>query len=180
MSRDTFTYQGRILLRLSNGSTQVYLKNTGTSNLGKAICKALAGYNISSNIPKFLDFEEQIDDRWHTLLSRKIPFTGITYEQPTESDSNLMSNLRLNAVILNQDKKNGADSILESTVLRLSMYDEEYNLLAYAVTVNNGEDEHTLASVFNQITPGVDCVLSWNMEFYAEDSNISIDDRSKR
>ena len=177
MSKDTFTYQGRILLRLSDGSTEVYLKNTRTENLGRTICKALAGYNVSDNIPKFLDFQEQNNTKWISLLNRKIPFTGIIYESPTEAENSLMSTLKLNSVILYQDKK--LDKILESSTIRVAMYDNENNLLAYAVTLNNISNEHNLASVFNQITPGVDCVLKWNMEFHVENEEISTEDRTK-
>lgn len=170
LSKNTFTYQGIIKLQL-NDSNEVSLMNSGTAHLGNTICKALAGYNISDSVPKFIDFECQNGGKWLSLLNRRIPFTGITYDSFQEIENDLMSRLRLNSVILYEDKKQ--DSISDNVRLRLAMYDKNNNLLAYATEIDNinnqagtSTDITTLLEVYNHITPGVDCILKWYMEFY--------------
>lgn len=78
---NSLNYRGKVTVRLKN--KKLYGNNKGTSNLGKLIVKALAGYDIRDSKPCLFDIEELTAKGWQSALYKRLPFTGITYYQGT-------------------------------------------------------------------------------------------------
>ena len=168
MSNNSFKYSGKVIAKTSSDGTEIIYKNTGTPKLGTVICKALAGYSISKNIPKAIDVQYLNGDNWLSLLNRRIPVTGVTYSDFDElSEDKKMSELTLNSVILYEDIKS-TGKVSESTELRFALYDSESNLLAQANSFEKGNEKSGIIKMFEEIGPGIDCIINWSMQFFTE------------
>lgn len=173
------TYSGKMTATLSSGST-LTLKNRGTKELGRVITKALAGYDIGDEIPRYFNIESYNNEgeTLQTLLNRNLPFTGVTYtDEITETERDIIGQLDLNCIIMSQHKvtTNISDKV------RFCMYNSKNVKLAEVSTNLNNSDTLTgnykdgeeissdttdaLCRVYNEIVDGTDCLIHWTMTF---------------
>lgn len=158
MTNDSIRYKG--IVTLTVGDMVVEVTNTGTAELGYVICKALAGQSVVGRIPRYFDIQIKEGNEYTSLLNKKIPFTGQTYTTETEATTEELNELTLLATVLHSDKKNTL--ITPRDELRFVIKSEQGYVLAYITEV---EDKKTnLSDIFNNIVPGVDCVIEWHMK----------------
>ena len=154
------TYYG--IATLSVGDKEGLFKNTGTKELGLIITKALAGYSIADEVPKFFNIQmnegTDLKPIWTNLLTRELPFTGITYSN--DVDDECIGKLDLNCIVLASDKL--ILSVTENATLRLIMLNNKGNILAEVI-------DNELPVLFNDITEGTDCIVKWNMSFHSKE-----------
>ena len=181
---NSLTYSGKVTIKIKN--TKITTHNKGTVNLGKAIVKALAGYSIQSEIPCLLDFQQYVNNEWATLLNKKTPFTGITYQEFTEEESKksdgCIGKLILHTSILYENKNSSGEI---SNPCRICMYNSNTDnnpnpnsslgLLAYVDNINdtnidytNTEDNNitTISGIYNKIETGTQALIEWELSFY--------------
>lgn len=174
-------YSGIATLSL-DGEVVATIKNRGTRELGVLITKALAGYNISTEVPKFFNIQinETTDSDgnpvWVNLLNRNLPFTGITYTVADEltktnyiGDLSLkcIGDLSLNCIIMSTDKL--TPSVSENAKLRLCILNSLGTILAEII------EDNTLTKLFNDIVEGTDCIVNWDMSFYNSPDTVETD-----
>lgn len=150
--------------RIVVGEQTFLFQNRGTRQLGLVISKALAGYNVSNDVPKFFGVQiNEKGEKWVDLLNKKLPFTGITYDPISTDTSSVdycIGKLNLSTIILSTDKLQ--PSVSENAILRLCVYsnDTSENGLLAEVTNQN------LIKVYNDIVEGTDCIINWDMSFF--------------
>ena len=158
MANDSIKYTG--LVNITVGGTQVELTNTGTSELGYVLCKALAGQSIVGRIPRYFDIEISDGENFISLLNKKIPFTGQTFTTKTESTTEELNELTLFATVLYSDKE--TVRIPDTAKVRFVIKSEMGYVLAY---ISELEDFTTsLSKIFNDIVQDIDCVIEWHMK----------------
>ena len=131
------------------------LKNKGTFHLFDTITKALAGYNVSDNLPYGVDF---MDDNGKKLLRRTVPLTGIVYGNA--ADTSIISSsekgaLKLEALVVNEDKEESKDV----SGARLVLVDRLGNVLCEI-------NDTRVTNMWKQITENTDALIEWKMWFY--------------
>lgn len=172
------TYSGKMTATLSSGTT-LTLKNQGTKELGRVITKALAGYDIGDEIPRYFNIESYNSEgeTLQTLLNRNLPFTGVTYnDEITETEGNIIGQLDLNCIIMSQHKVD--TNIGGNSNVRFCMYNSKNVKLAEVSPDLNNRDEliidgniissnetNPLCQVYNSIVEGTDCLIHWTMTF---------------
>ena len=130
-------------------------KNKGTFHLFDTITKALAGYDVSDNLPYGIDI---IDSNDKKLLRRSVPLTGIVYGNAADSRINPSLDegvLKVEALIINEDKEESRN--IDSGILVL--VDRLGNVLCKI-------DDEKVATMYNDITQNTDALIEWKMWFY--------------
>lgn len=158
------TYSGNVEVRV--GSNTYNYKNTGQKDLGIAITKALAGYQIDDYVPTLFDIQEKLpDETWTSVLNNPLPFVAKVYD----TDSENLGKLTLNTTIQFGNKRYEES---KNDNMRLCMYSNSYKLLAIVedtVTYDNGNKEDmNVKEMYNKITAGVTAFLKWEMIFNNE------------
>lgn len=161
---NSFTYEGEVSFKLkrNNKLYTINTHNAGTKFLVDAIAKALAGNDITSNLPKYLDFiytftndgEEQIGK----LITSPTPFTGIVWGDAAsvETLDNNTSCLLLSATIAATEKLTVAIEEVDS--IQLCMKSLNGDILAYI-------KDDVLKDLYQSLTDGTDAVIEWRMLF---------------
>jgi hypothetical protein len=152
---NNISYYG--VVRVNSGDEKLELHNKGTAQLGILITKALAGYSVIEDVPKYFMFEIKQEDEWVPLLNRNIPFTGIVYDTDISENDDKIGNLNFSCIILYTDKL--IPSVSSLATLRLCMLNKKSQVLAQVVDTN-------LYKVFNDIVEGTDCIINWDMSFH--------------
>lgn len=151
-------YNGNVHITLGTDDT-IIVNNTGTIHLGRVITKALAGYSITNEIPKFLDIYVMDSNSNYriSLLNRKLPFTGIMYNNNIDdTQGSLIGDLKLHCIVLHTNKTQNSVS---NGDVRFGIYNSKEDLLAEVISTN-------LRDVYNGISDGTDCIVDWTMSFY--------------
>ena len=158
---NNLSYYG--LARIQLNDKVLELQNRGTRKLGLVITKALAGYDVNTDIPKFFGIQLKESTTWTDLLNRKLPFTGITYD-PASNDTSAtdacIGKINLSTIVLNTDKLQ--PSVSTNATLRLCVFSSDLTnegILAEVIDPN-------LTKVYNDIVEGTDCVINWDMSFF--------------
>lgn len=150
-------YSGKLEFKYKiNGQVKnLHLKNSGTENLFKLLCKALCGYSLVDQIPSKLD----IIGNNGSIIYNLIPFTGITYLQ-----ENNQWKVKLTATVLPSDiTQTTISSDAELTLKMLNNLNEELATIT----------DTSLATVLNTISAanGTAGVIEWSMTFANATSN---------
>ena len=143
--------------------------NAGTKTLMSLITKALAGYNIQSSVPKYLDllFQTTVNGvtEYKSILHEKVPLTGIIYDySPTSIISNeIESNLYLEGIITHDNNVISAEVNVETFKFKLVLKNKNNDILAEV------EDDEALRAMVSGLQSGMDGLIDWTMNF----SNVS-------
>lgn len=142
---NNISYQGNVNIthKINGRKITNNYKNNGTLSLFNLITKALAGYDISQNIPKLL----RIVDSNGTIGSKYCPLTGIIYGNNTDT-----SYLSCTCVLTKDDIINKS---LSSPQLTLADYSG--NTLAY---IDISQDTFRTIS-----TDGLETDIIWELQF---------------
>ena len=168
------TYRGVVTVEVND--TTVKLTNSGTKELGLLITKALAGYNIADDIPRYLNIQiyegkdRNNNDIWTNLLNRNLPFTGIRYLNKNEipNTNDCIGSLKFNCIVLYTNKLQ--PYVQNNSTLRLCMLNSIGDILAQVYTTKKDGDDFTLSQLFNDIVEGTDCIVDWEMSFYNKET----------
>lgn len=146
-------YTGEVKISVnSNGKTyNVNFHNAGTDVLTNAIVKALAGEDISNQLPKYLNFVYTNGDKTGVLIRRPVPFTGIIWKEATDTES---SYLYLSATIVASDKQ--STIITSNTIASLHMQ------TLYGETLATIDDPN-LVKFYEMLDEGTDILIEWKM-----------------
>lgn len=144
--------------------------NSGTKDLMNLLTKALAGYDISKQVPKFINIgyaNNQPQDTYTFILSRDVPLTGIVWGEAVDTQNIIQldasaSSLMLSCTITSQDKTISSFSGGKLFLLLLSN-DGETVLAKIEDT-----DDNVIRDTYNKITVGTDLIIDWYMIFNSE------------
>lgn len=148
-------YRGEVNIKAKrNGKIyNIDFHNTGTNLLTDTIAKALAGQDISEQIPKYLNFTYKNGDKVGVLIRRPVPFTGIVWKPATNNEC---SCLYLTATIIASDKQ--ATIVTNTTEAFLEMQ----TLYGQTLATMTHED---LIKFYDILNEGTDLVVEWKMYF---------------
>lgn len=168
-------YKGIVKITMSNGNSRI-VSNTGTTTLGKIICKSLLPDESIDD--KLKPYKINLSSNGRNCFGRVVPITGAIYgtveELPEEiknivvlkkSDEEIitMKDVTLGFVrFVSSMIKNGTDDRFSSSSpskLKLSMYNYVNDELAYIE-----EDLYnTLSSAYSEIRNGEEVIVDWFM-----------------
>lgn len=144
--------------------------NSGTKDLMNLLTKALAGYDISKQVPKFINIgyaNEQPQGTYSFILSRNVPLTGIVWGEAVDTQNIIQlddsaSSLMLSCTITSQDKTISSFSGRKLFLLLLS--NDGKTVLAKIEDTNDNK----LRDAYNKLTVGTDLIVDWYMIFNSE------------
>lgn len=135
--KDYIEYSGEVVVtrRLHDRTLTTKKHNTGTSDLFRIICKALAGYSLGSEAPAYLRLSDISGTSLLTVDS--IPLTGVVYYQDTNGRWYTRYNANIEYTLLAGSEPQAAklqicSGNVEKTVLA------EISLSAEDITVSDG------------------------------------------
>lgn len=161
---DGIGYEGKVRVLLeSNGSRKEFIGyNKGQKALWNLLAKAVVGYDVKQEIPRYLDvvnynFDKPDDpEQYNSCLCRKVPFTSIVWgDLIPEFDNDNRTAVRLTATVTVAEKV----STLNVDNCALVMYN--YNDVLAVIK----DDQKVLAEIMNHITVGVNAVIEWTLLF---------------
>lgn len=158
---NSFTYTGEVTFKfVRNGKTYgTTTHNAGSQLLLDTITKALIGIDISKDLPKFLNFKGyKSDGKELELISRPIPFTGISYGEVAKVGMSNSSGgaLLLNAAIVPEERGSAfAESIVK---YRLCIQTADKRDLAYI-------EDRVLKDIYVALIAGSEVIIEWRMIF---------------
>lgn len=160
--QNSVSYSGslNVYLSVKGHKAPFTLHNNGTKYLLDTITKALAGYDISGCTPKYIDFQHKPVDKYITVLTTAVPFTGIVYGEAAEAADN-EGKLLLNATITNEDKQYNVNTLYNP---RLVILDSNRLVLA---EITGSTD---LQLLWNSITASTDAIVDWEMIFKVKEN----------
>lgn len=144
--------------------------NSGTKDLMNLLTKALAGYDISKQVPKFINIgyaNTQPQGTYSFILNRNIPLTGIVWGEAVDTQNIIQlddsaSSLMLSCTITSQDKT--ISSFNGSKLFLLLLSNDGKTVLAKIEdTVDN-----VIRDTYNKLTVGTDLIVDWYMIFNSE------------
>ena len=143
-------YEGNVELTFFRNGTKIVIKkkNAGVKNLFRILCRALAGYDISGEIPSFLDLRVVNGSSTSSILNNKIALTGKSYR--IESNDWV---LKITGTIAYSDLMN--PEISESSTYRLYLMNTSADLAYLNVEATD------LAG----ITEGTQMLVNWTLKF---------------
>lgn len=164
-------YEGEVSVRLSNSKdVPIHLHNAGFKPLWNALAKAMAGYDITSEVPTYFSVysrtESATGDDYQDCLYAHIPFVGTVWGDVVEKNEDSTS-VRFTATVTKRDRRIKVPS---GSVAVLRMFSRSGELLAQV------EDtiDKVIAKSHNSMITGVDAIYEWKMTF----KNVITDDSS--
>jgi hypothetical protein len=128
--------------------------NAGVAGLFKFVCKALAGANVSGEIPKYLDLEASLDGvSYSSILTSEVQLSGQSYYQE------------------NGDWLYKASASIPAASLTISFDDETYSYFRLCLMAKVGQSKIVFAHVepdeadLRNITPGTQALVEWVIRF---------------
>lgn len=145
--------------------------NSGTKDLMNLLTKALAGYDISKQVPKFINIgygDTQPQGTYSFLLNRNIPLTGIVWGEAVDTSNipqwnDSASSLMLSCTITSQDKTISSYNGVSKLFLLLLSNDGKTVLAKIEDTNDN-----IIRDTYNKLTVGTDLMVDWYMIFNSE------------
>lgn len=149
-------------------STSIF--NSGTKDLMNLLTKALAGYDISKQVPKFINIgyaNTQPQGTYSFILNRNIPLTGIVWGEAVNTQNVIQlddsaSSLMLSCTITSQDKT--ISSFNSSKLFLLLLSNDGKTVLAKI----EDTDDNVIRDTYNKLTVGTDLIVDWYMIFNSE------------
>lgn len=157
------SYKGDVQISFICNGIQLskILHNSGTQFFLDVITQFLAGYDVTSNIPKYID----VQDDNESVLKRKIPLTGIVWGPAASTDYDASaqplyakSSLKLTAVITNNDKS----SVQELSKGSIKIIDSFDNVLC---EVKDTIDSESIKLMWDSINSTTDAIIDWVLTF---------------
>ena len=147
-ANNNISYQGNvnIIYKMNGRKIKDIYKNSGTITLFTMIAKALAGYDISKQVPKLLRI---IDKDGINIYSKYCPLTGVIYNQRND-----MAYISCTCVLTASDLIVVADNVKEP---QLSLTDIQGNILAYI--------DISKEAFSNISAAGVETDIVWELQF---------------
>lgn len=156
-------YEGEVTLKLSNGKTvnKTYtLHNQGKEGLWKLLARAVTGYDVRSEAPRFIDVVNFLNDgNYVSCLKSKLKITGGVYGHLVP-DSPLLSDgmsAKFTAVLTANDKISNLSPAYPSFVL--------YSNNAELAIVRGKDEDSDIATLINSVAKGIDVIIEWKMTF---------------
>ena len=158
------SYAGTVTAKLVNKNNQVLFKakNAGLKPLWNAIAKALAGYDVSRDIPKWFSITQLIGAR-HEPACRRVPFVGTVWGEAVGGegiDNENSTSVLYTAVLTKADLLYRS---LTSNEIKLNMFNANGEALAEILLIED-VDTADIKTVFSNVSPGVDAVVEWRMQ----------------
>lgn len=167
---NSITYKGNVTFKLRrNGKTySLYTFNKGTTYLTDTITQALAGQDISSRIPTYLNLmysnKGADDTNKISLLTHSVPFSGRVWGESAKStvDDTYKdySTLLLTATILPSDIISGGN--VDNCSLHLVMQSVDSKELA---TISEDTLNGNLHTLYKSLCNGTEAIIEWRMIF---------------
>lgn len=150
MENTGINYTGEVTIKYKAKDTILQVKkyNHAEQNLFEVLCKALAGYSVTQDIPAYLDIRaaETDTDIYSSCLQDYSPISGITYTYINDTwKTNYNAEVSFTDIIAT-----------DADYYRLYLISKTNNDLAY-LTLSK-ED-------FKKIVPGIQLLLTWSMYF---------------
>ena len=117
-----------------------------------ALAKAMAGYDISNDRPRYIDVV-RADDNKRSLMVAPVPFVGVVWGMDVNSSSTSTSVMYTATVTAGEKLFN-----LEAPDCTLLMLNHRGEVMA---TIEHGK----LADIWNALSPGVDLIFEWELIF---------------
>lgn len=156
-------YQGEVAVKLSNSKDiPIYLHNAGFKPLWNALAKAMAGYDITSEVPTYFSVYSRTGspdtgyDYQDCLLSH-IQFVGTVWGDIIEKKEESTS-VRFTATVTKRDRR---ITVKPGEVAVLRMFSRSGEILA---EVEDTIDK-VIAKSHNSMITGVDAIYEWKMTF---------------
>lgn len=141
------------------------LHNSGTQFFLDVITQFLAGYDVSSNIPKYIDVQDDSQEGNKSVLKRRIPLTGVVWGPAASTDYNgnaepvnAKSSLKLTTVITNNDKS----AVSQLTAGAVRILDAHDNILC---EIKDTETNDTIKRMWEAINATTDAIIDWKLTF---------------
>lgn len=156
-------YDGAVTIKLTNNgvvSRSLTMHNAGLKRLWTVLAKAIAGYNIQNESPKFIDIANisKINDeyRFVSCLKDKLKISGAIYGDLVNTDTQSTS-VKFTTVFTNNHRRSKISPFSPGFV----MYNSEGPM---AVVVGSSYDAE-LATMINSVDSQTNMVIEWVMTF---------------
>lgn len=158
-TKNTFGYKGEVQITFKCNGVKLTrtIHNTGTQFLFDIITQFLAGYDVSQNVPAYVD----ILDGSSSEIKRRIPLTGIVWGaaasesyNPNAEALNSAGYIKLTATVTNNDKS--SKTTLSSPSIQIQ--DKLQNILC---TIQDS----TINDMWEAINPNTDAIIDWLLIF---------------
>lgn len=144
--------------------------NSGTKDLMNLLTKALAGYDISKQVPKFINIgyaNTQPQGTYSFILNRNIPLTGIVWGEAVDTQNIIQlddsaSSLMLSCTITSQDK---TVSLFDGSKLFLLLLSNDGKTVLARI---EDTDDNVIRDTYNKLIVGTDLIVDWYMIFNSE------------
>lgn len=168
------SYKGIVNIRsiIDKQIVSTSMFNSGTKDLMNLLTKALAGYDISKQVPKFINIgyaNTQPQGTYSFILNRNIPLTGIVWGEAVDTQNipqldldDSASSLMLSCTITSQDKT--ISSFNGSKLFLLLLSNDGKTVLAKI----EDTDDNVIKDTYNRLTVGTDLIVDWYMIFNSE------------
>lgn len=158
-TKNTFGYKGEVQITFKCNGVKLTrtIYNTGTQFLFDVITQFLAGYDMSQNVPAYID----VLDGSSSIIKRKIPLTGIVWGNAASDNYTFNPEppysagyLKLTATITNDDKS--STTTLSSPSIQIQ--DRLGNVLC---TIQDA----SINDMWEAIDPNTDAIVDWLLIF---------------
>lgn len=158
-TKNTFGYKGEVQITFKCNGVKLTrtIYNTGTQFLFDIITQFLAGYDMSQNVPAYIN----ILDGNSNEIKRRIPLTGIVWGSAASDEynvnaepSNSAGYVKLTATITNNDKS--SKTTLSSPSIQIQ--DKLNNVLC---TIQDS----SINDMWEAINPNTDAIVDWLLIF---------------
>jgi hypothetical protein len=147
-------YSGELSVKLKSGdNVMLYtMKNAGHKALWDAAAKAFAGYDVTEDIPRYIDVVMSNASQ-SNLMVAPVPFTGVVYGEVVDTSETSTSVLYTATVT--------AASKLRDTLgqdCKLLMLNSHGQTMAII-------EHDSLKDVWSSLSPGIDIIFEWKLTF---------------
>ena len=156
-------YEGEVTLKLSNGKTvsKTYtLHNRGKEGLWKLLARAVTGYDVRSEAPRFIDVVNFLNDgNYVSCLKSKLKITGGVYGDLASDGASSEDSVsaKFTTVLTANDKISNLSPAYPSFVL--------YSNNAELAIVKGKYEDPDIATLINSVANGIDVIIEWKMTF---------------
>ena len=152
-SSNKIEYAGELTVSLKSGDNIIphKFKNAGCKPMWDALAKAMAGYDISKDRPRYIDVVSADDNKW-SLMVAPVPFVGVVWGMDVNSSPTSTS------VVYTATVTAGEKLFDSTTACTLLMLNHRGEVMA---TIEHVE----LTNIWNALGPGVDLIFEWELIF---------------
>lgn len=160
--QENISYNGtiKVIVNDRGHKYELNLHNQGTKLLYDTVTKALAGYSIQNDVPKYIDitYSDNESGTYKSALLSPVVITGIIFGAPAAATSN-DGKLLLNTEIDNSKK---APTSYSGDNWRLELLSVSKGILAI-IENTNGQ----VKTIYDNITETNEVLIEWTLKFSA-------------